>query len=84
MKMSLSFRCESSSEPCRNELDVLYESTEVYYFLMIRAETNETHTAKWLQKKLNQCENLHVSQIKILLWLMQNQNIASQVLRECG
>ncbi len=36
----------SFSEPCLNELNVVYESTVEYYFLMIRAETNESHTAK--------------------------------------
>lgn len=47
----LSFNYYSFLEPCLNELDVLCESTVVYYFLMIGAETNESHTAKWLQKK---------------------------------
>lgn len=54
------------------------------YYLMVKSEkTNESHTAMVTEEMKLMWESTCLSN-KTLLWLMQNQNIAFQKLRECG
>lgn len=50
---------------------------------MIRAEINETYTAMITEEMKLMWQTICLSN-KILLWLMQNQNTAFQMLREYG